>query len=537
MVNALVPHKTALPKAQRARRAAQYVRMSTDYQQYSITNQFAVIAAYAQKFDLEIVRTYRDDGKSGLKIKGRTGLQDLIDDVQSARVDFSCILVFDVSRWGRFQDVDESAYYEFICKRAGVRVVYCAELFGNDGGLMASLAKNIKRAMAAEWSRERSEKVYAGACFLTRLGFRQGGRPCLGLRRELIDINGRSRSVLHNGERKYLQTDRVILRHGPSEEVELVRSIFRQFALKRKSEIQIARWLNSIGAKCPTGRPWTDWIIHNMLVNENYIGNIVYDRHPYRLRERRWWNPPDRWVRKVGAFEPVVDPKLFERARSIIAARKKSRERSNEELLKQLRIALHKHGRLTRSIIEATPGMSRPSVYQLRFGTLRKAYGLIGYTPERDCEYVDTREDRSALLQEIALRLASGLAEFGEDVGFDQFTPKIEVRDIAIVFRTARTSGDGNERHSCIWTVKRERHIASGLVVIVRLDDSNSAPRDFFVVPVSTISQRLRFSEKSIRRYGLRRIEAMEGVIRAVKRRLQRPLVKTLPPTLSTEVG
>ncbi|WFU21151.1 recombinase family protein [Bradyrhizobium sp. CB1717] len=522
MTNALVPQKICLPKSQRARRAAQYVRMSTDYQQYSIANQFAVIAAYAQKFDLEIVSTYRDDGKSGLQIKGRTGLQDLIDDVQSARADFSCILVFDVSRWGRFQDVDESAYYEFICKRAGVRVIYCAELFGNDGGLMASLAKNVKRAMAAEWSRERSEKVHAGACFLSRLGFRQGGRPCLGLRRELIDISGRSRGVLQKGERKYLQTDRVILRHGPAEEVELVRSIFRQFALKKMKEVQIARWLNSIKVGCPTGRPWTAWIVHNMLTNENYIGNIVYNRHPFRLRERRWFNPPDRWVRKAGAFEPVVEPRLFARAQDIIATRKKFRERSNEELLKQLRIALHKNGRLTRAIIEKTPGMSRPSVYQLRFGTLRNAFSLIGYTPERDCEYIDTRQDRCALLQEISLRLATALAEFGEDVRLDQFTSKIEVRGIAIVFRTARTSDDGNERHSSIWTVKREQQTTSGLAIIARLDASNKAPRDFFVVPVSTISQRLRFSENSLSRYGLRPIEAVDGVIRAVKRRLQK---------------
>jgi len=52
MINALVPHKNLLPKAQRARRAAQYVRMSTDYQQYSIANQMAAISAYAQKCEL-----------------------------------------------------------------------------------------------------------------------------------------------------------------------------------------------------------------------------------------------------------------------------------------------------------------------------------------------------------------------------------------------------------------------------------------------------------------------------------------------------
>jgi len=57
----------------------------------------------------------------------------LIDDVRSGVADFSAILVYDVSRWGRFQDADESAYYEFICKEAGITVHYCAEQFENDG--------------------------------------------------------------------------------------------------------------------------------------------------------------------------------------------------------------------------------------------------------------------------------------------------------------------------------------------------------------------------------------------------------------------
>ena len=63
------------------RSAAQYVRMSTDRQQYSIENQAVAIAAYAQLHNLTIIRTYRDDGESGLKIENRTGLIELIDDV------------------------------------------------------------------------------------------------------------------------------------------------------------------------------------------------------------------------------------------------------------------------------------------------------------------------------------------------------------------------------------------------------------------------------------------------------------------------
>ena len=82
---------------------------------------------------IEIVRTYADEGKSGLSLGGRDALKRLIDDVQAKRTDFATILVHDVSRWGRFQDADESAYYEYICKRSGISVQYCAEQFENDG--------------------------------------------------------------------------------------------------------------------------------------------------------------------------------------------------------------------------------------------------------------------------------------------------------------------------------------------------------------------------------------------------------------------
>jgi DNA invertase Pin-like site-specific DNA recombinase len=68
-----------------------------------------------------------------VRINGRAGLIELIEDVQTGKADFDHILVYDVSRWGHFQDVDESAHYEFVCKRNGIKVAYCAEQFDNDG--------------------------------------------------------------------------------------------------------------------------------------------------------------------------------------------------------------------------------------------------------------------------------------------------------------------------------------------------------------------------------------------------------------------
>ena len=151
-------------------RAAEYVRMSTEHQQYSTQNQAQTIREYAAHRGIEIVKTYSDDARSGLIIGGRAALQQLVADVESGAADFSVILVYDVTRWGRFQDTDESAYYEYRCRKAGMLVAYCAEQFENDGSPTSTIVKSVKRAMAGEYSRELSVKVFAGQCRLIELG-------------------------------------------------------------------------------------------------------------------------------------------------------------------------------------------------------------------------------------------------------------------------------------------------------------------------------------------------------------------------------
>ncbi|WP_155251404.1 hypothetical protein [Bradyrhizobium japonicum] len=55
------------------------------------------------------------------------------------------------------------------------------------GSMLASIVKNIKRVMAAEYSRELSAKVYAGQCRFARLGYKPCGRGGYALVRELVD--------------------------------------------------------------------------------------------------------------------------------------------------------------------------------------------------------------------------------------------------------------------------------------------------------------------------------------------------------------
>src|ERR1700730_769208 len=274
-------------------RAAQYVRMSTEHQNYAPENQLEVIRQYADSHTMEIVQEYSDHGRSGLNIAGREGLNKLMSDVESKRTDFSALLVYAVSRWGRFQDVDESGYYEYVLKRAGIRVHYCAEQFENDGSMSSSVLKTLKRSMAAEYSRELSVKVFSGQCRLIELGFRQGGPAGYGLRRQLIDRERNPKGLLGRGERKSLQTDRVILVPGPELEIETVRQIYDLFAVQGKTEQEIMETLNGRGVLGEHGRPWTRATVHQVLTNPKYIGANIYIKNPVQM-----------WIWRDGAFKP-----------------------------------------------------------------------------------------------------------------------------------------------------------------------------------------------------------------------------------------
>lgn len=285
---------------------AQYVRMSTDHQRYSTENQRDAIQQYAVQHGMAIVRTYADEGKSGLNLEHREGLKQLIRDVESGETDFEAILVYDISRWGRFQDADESAYYEYVCRRAGIRVHYCAEPFENDGSPMTVVIKSVKRVMAAEYSRELSTKVFMGQCRLIELGFRQGGPAGFGLRRMLTDEGGSSKGELRMGERKSLQTDRVILTPGPAQETAIVRQIYERFALERRSEREIADELNAAGIATDRDRKWTRGTVHHPCTSVREPSHIIRSRQScplqdtyYRAAEARGRRSRDSGARRI----------------------------------------------------------------------------------------------------------------------------------------------------------------------------------------------------------------------------------------------
>lgn len=489
-------------------RAAQYVRMSTEHQKYSTENQADAIAQYAQRRGLTIVRTYADQGKSGLSLDGRDALKQLIDDVQAGNTSFSTILVYDVSRWGRFQDADESAYYEYICRRAGIAVQYCAEQFENDGSPVSTIVKGVKRAMAGEYSRELSAKVFAGQCHLIEKGYRQGGPAGFGLRRRLVDEHGTPKGELDRGQHKSIQTDRVILVPGPPHEVETVKWIYRAFVNEGLPEQQIAARLNERGVLTDLGRPWTRGTVHQILINEKYIGANVWNRASFKLKRKRVHNSPDMWIRSEDAFEPVVDRPLFQAAQAIIQAR--SWKVSDAEMLEGLQSLLEQHGFLSGLIIDETGELPSSSAYRSRFGSLLRAYQMVGFTPERNYEYVEINRTLRAMHPGMVKDAITEIEKLGGRVApsanSDLLMVNEEFTTSIVIVRCLETSAG-----SLRWHVRLDTGLQPDITVAVRMMPGNKERLDYYLLPnIDVRLPRLKLAESNPVWFEAYRFDTME---------------------------
>lgn len=461
-------------------RVAQYIRMSTDHQRYSTENQRDALNTYASQHGMVIVHTYADEGKSGLSLEGRDALQRLIQDVQYTHNNFNGVLVYDISRWGRFQDADESAYYEYLCRRAGIKVFYCAEPFENDGSPMATIMKSVKRAMAGEYSRELSSKVFQGQCRLSEMGFHQGGACGYGLRRMLLDEQRIPKGLLNPGERKSLQTDRVILVPGPDDEVATVRFIYQAILKEGLSEPAIVKALNDKGLYMAYGRPWTTYAVHRVLTCEKYIGNNVYNQTSFKLRQRFVHNSPDMWVRKDAAFQPIVPSEWFDRVQIVLKTRR--RRLTNSEMLAKLRNLLERAGSLSAPLIDAQEDMPSSDAYHSRFSGLLRAYALVGFCPWHDYRFLEFSSASREVVKRVISQIMVGLNSVHAQVSIERPPSFLRVNDeftLSIVVCPCLRTPRGKSR----WRLRFDSHLNPDIMVVARMVEDQSTPIDYYVIP------------------------------------------------------
>lgn len=277
----------------------------------------------------------------------------MLADVVSRCADFKAILVYDISRWGRFQDTDEAAHYEFLCRSAGIPVLYCAEPFNNDASIPSLMMKALKRTMAAEFSRELGVKVFAGLCRHVRSGFRAGGVPGYGMRRMLVSEDGHHKGILNTGEHKSFSKERIVLVPGPQDEQAVIRRIY-ELRFQNIGSIKIAERLNSEGVPFVCNRPWKYWSVLEVLRNPKYAGYNVWGTTDQKLYGPTKRVPADKWIRCEKTFPSIIDPLTFKRMQQLLDDH---RAYTNEEMCNGLKKVLPKFGRISGTLIRVTKGI------------------------------------------------------------------------------------------------------------------------------------------------------------------------------------
>lgn len=478
--------------------AAAYVRMSRATQDYSIQHQLDAIQKYALVKGFAITRTFVDAGHSGLKLDNRPGLVALLSEVTGANCGFSVVVVYDVSRWGRFQDADESAFYEHLCRRCGVSVHYCAEAFVADGTPMSALLKSIKRIMAAEYSRELGAKVLAAQARFSSMGYKQGGKPGYGLRRISVAADGVRRTPLLAGERKTTATDRVALVHGPADEVAMVRKIYQLYVKHGLTDRRIAALLRQKGKPRAPDMPWSSVAVRRILTNPRYCGDLLYNRTTRRMGSAVTANHKDQWVSCNDALPPIVTRAFFNRAQRIRLQRANGPER--EAVLAQLRAIYQRHGTINIALCRCNASLPGGSTIIGLFGGYLRAYAAAGLPPLRTASGALNYRTSRLLAAELCgavkryADLAGGSANATVRKNILLLNDTVQLR---IAVAACRLDGDGRPR----WRIPLRLALPADFVLCGLMDRENTRVERYVLLARNQYTHDAMFlSERSMAR-------------------------------------
>ena len=343
---------------------------------------------------------------------------------------------------------------------------------------MGALLKNIKRIMAAEFSRELSVKTFMGQRRIASMGYRTGAAAGFGMRRLLVDEKGNRKTVLQTGQHKIVATDRTILVPGPPAKVAVIRYMYRASSAGKTYD-QIAAALNKRRKYTHRGNLWTGWSVGHILKNEKYTGSLVWNKTSLKLRMVKKYNPKSEWVHVNGAFKPVVSRKIFDEARQ--AVRKRMAPTPEHLLLEGLQRLLDEKGHLTKELIRADETIPGPLAYARHFGSLLEAYKRVGFKP-RLTFGADLDKELAALNRRHVADVAEKLRQSGRHISFLRGKRTFVVdRNLTVQFMILRST----QRRSgiCHWQMIPKAKPTVDVLVAARMDYDNQCFYDFLLLP------------------------------------------------------
>ena len=297
----------------RKKAIAYYRHSAEDKQENSVAIQRQHTEKFAREHNIEIIHEEADEGKSGL-LASRPAFERLfinwIENDDAPHFDY--VFTYDVSRWGRFQDPNEAAYWTHLCTQRGKEVIYVSDGFPkSDDKFYSNLKIYMQREMAADFSRQLSSKVFYGCVKVSEQGYSAGGTAAYGMARLLLDVNKKPIRILNIGEHKQIANERVSFTPKEDETTETVREIFNLFVKEKYLIPDIVTRLNQKGVLSATGKRWNKSKVIKILTDETYIGTRIYNKTWGRLKQKSYKNPRSEWVITPKAFKAAVDEQLF----------------------------------------------------------------------------------------------------------------------------------------------------------------------------------------------------------------------------------
>lgn len=234
--------------------AVSYSRFSSDNQDVKSANdQDAEITEYANKNNINIIKYFRDEAKSGTKTVGRDGFFDMLSfckkynrDAQNIQK-IKYVLVWKFNRFAR-NDLDSTVYKNDL-RKVGIRVISITQKIEDtpEGHLLEGFLQN----MDAYFSENLSVDIKRGLRNNAKEFKFNGGTPPLGYKIE---------------DKSYVID---------KEESKIVRRIFDMY-LNNYSLADIAIELNKLGYVTRFKQPFKATSIFEILGNKKYIGTYEY---------------------------------------------------------------------------------------------------------------------------------------------------------------------------------------------------------------------------------------------------------------------
>ena len=269
-------------------RIAVYARFSSDNQRdESIDAQLRAINEFADKNDMEIVKVYIDRAKSATTDR-RPEFQQMIQD--SAKDIFQTLVVHKLDRFTR--DKYDAAKYKRILKKNGVKIMSVTEPL--DGSPESVILESVLEGFAEYYSKNLAREVMKGMKENALKCQHTGGIPPLG-----YDVDPASKQYVIN-----------------EREAESIRLIY-QLYLDGFGYHQIIDELNNRHYRTKLGKPFGKNSLYDLLVNEKYCGNYVYNRASSKdfdgRRNNHTSKDNDNMIRIPGGVPAIVTQEIFDK--------------------------------------------------------------------------------------------------------------------------------------------------------------------------------------------------------------------------------